>query len=162
MASKYFLEHSLWHKAYVATWRQSCGWQVKQSLILDECQRFSPSSPAIPEFINITKLWMLQPTFMFIVTKNIGSVLLKRVWRQYHFYQFSQASPTLINWRVPGNVIFCTGKPWAQLLARFLTCADPHSSKQCPSTALQSDFSKEQSHWGTGHSLPNFEGWNAH
>lgn len=69
MALKYFLEHSLWHKAYAATWRKSYGQQVKQSLILDECQRFSPSSPAIPSFINNTKTWTLQ-ALSCIVTKN--------------------------------------------------------------------------------------------
>lgn len=60
MALKYLLEHSSWHKVYAATWRKSCGQQVKQSLILNECQRFSPSSPAIPRSINNTKTWTPQ------------------------------------------------------------------------------------------------------
>lgn len=79
---------------------------------------------------------------MFIVTKQYRECMTKRVWWQYNFYRFSQASPTLINQRVPENVIFRTSKPWAQLLAHFLTSADSLSPKKCQSTALQSDFSR--------------------
>lgn len=111
MALKYFLEHSLWHKAYAATWRKSYGQQVKQSLILDECQRFSSSSPAIPSFINNTKTWTLQ-ALSCIELQKIGSALLKKAWQQSHFYQLSGFTYTE-NWGVTENVVFCTSKLWA-------------------------------------------------
>lgn len=144
MALKYFLEHSLRHKAYAATWRKSRGQQVKQSLILDECQRFSPSSPAIPRFINNTKTCTLQALSCTELQKNIGSALLKKVSWQYHFYQLSQASPPLKTgewlrmwFSAPASCEYSSGHA-------FFTCADPGSPKLCPGTALQSEFSKDQ------------------
>lgn len=154
MALKYFLEHSLWHKASPATWRKSCCQQVKQSLISDDCQRFSPSSPAIPTFINNTKTWTTQALSCIELQKNIGSALLKKVWWQYHFYQFSQTSPALKTgeWR---RMWFSAASSCEYISGHsFFTCADPPSPKLCPGTLLQSDFFKDQFDYRIGAAIP--------